>query len=140
MAEEKKIFIDEDWKSQVEAEKEQLEKKRQAGAAGETASAQQQPGPGQMPPASFEMLLSTLATEAMVALGQLPHPATGTQQLNLDQAKFFVDTIDILEEKTKGNLDPQEERGLTELIHQLRMVYVNVRQQVQAQAGAEDAK
>lgn len=135
MAEEKKIIIDEDWKTRVEAEKEELERKRHGQAGGDTggaapgAAAASESGEMKMPPASFEMLLTTLATEAMVALGQIPHPATGRPEPNLDQAKFFIDTIDILEQKTKGNLAPQEEQGLEDLLHQLRMVYVAVQNQ-----------
>ena len=128
MSEEKKIIIDEDWKTQVETEKEELERKRRGEAGGEAAAhaAAGEPGEMKMPPASFEMLLSTLATEAMVALGQIPHPATGRAEPNLDQAKFFIGTIDMLEQKTKGNLSPLEEQGLEDLLHQLRIAYVAV--------------
>lgn len=126
MPEEKKIIIDEDWKSRVEAEKEELERKRNTGETGG--------GPTEglesmkMPPASFEMLLTSLATEALVALGQIPHPATGKAELNLEQAKFFIDTLEILEKKTQGNLTGDEAQALQDLLHQLRIAYVNVEQ------------
>lgn len=135
MPEEKKIIIDEDWKHQVEREKEELERKgrAEAGAATQTAAADQtaagEPPEMRMPPASFEMLLTTLATEAMVALGQIPHPATGRPEPDLEQAKFFIDTIEILQEKTKGNLTPLEAQGLEDLLYQLRMAYVAVGRQ-----------
>jgi len=67
MSEEKKIIIDDDWKSQVAAEKEELKRE-----AVEQPTESPQPQPQEMPPASFEMLMTMFATEAMAALGQLP--------------------------------------------------------------------
>lgn len=128
MPEEKKIYVDEDWKTRVEAEKEaQRAKPAEPEAAGDRGPAE--PGATKMPPASFEMLLTTLATEAMVALGQIPHPATGKPELNLDQAKYFIDTVDVLQQKTKGNLTPTEAQSLEDLLHQLRMAFVAMQQQ-----------
>ena len=90
MADEKKIIIDEDWKSQVEAEREQASKAKTAPAetpksTADTNSSESADPP--MPPASFEMLLTTLATEALVALGQVPHPVTGKIEAHRNQAK-----------------------------------------------------
>ena len=119
----KKIIIDEDWKSQVEAEREELARKQKE-------MADQPPGQAademSMPPASFEMLLTTLASEAMVCLGQVPHPATGKATVNLDQAKYFIDTLAILMTKTEGNLSAEEAQALETILHQLRMVYVAI--------------
>jgi hypothetical protein len=135
MPEEKKLYIDEDWKSRVEAEKEELERKRreQPGAASARAAADEanagEHREMQMPPASWEMLLTTLATEAMVWLGQIPHPATGQPERNLDQAKYFIDTLEVLEQKTKGNLTPFESQALEQLLHDLRMAFVAAEQQ-----------
>jgi hypothetical protein len=146
MADEKKIIIDEDWKSQVQAEKEQAAKERTArdSASGETASAavtpegqagaRQLPDPP-MPAASFELLLSTLATEALVALGQVPHPVTGHAHAQPNQAKFLIDTVDVLKQKTKGNLSPGEEQLLDSMLHQLRMVFIETTNR--SAAGAE---
>ncbi len=120
---EKKIIVDEDWKSQVQAEKERLQQPQSESTAADA------PPQAQMPPASFGMLVSTLATEAMVGLGQLPHPATDEPALNLEQAKFFIDTLGVLEEKTQGNLTSEESQSLEALLHQLRLVYVDIRDQ-----------
>src|SRR4029079_8802474 len=79
-----------------------------------------------MPPASFEMLLTTLATEALMALGQLPHPVTGKAQQHPQQAKYLIDTIDVLREKTKGNLSPHEDQASEGLLHQLRLAFIQV--------------
>lgn len=127
MTEEKKLIIDEDWKSQVEAEKEAVAKGPAEGA--EPAAAGQGDAPGPLPPASFEMLITSLATEAMMHLGQLPHPATGQQSVDLLNARFSIDLIEMLEEKTKGNLSEQEQRVATDILHQLRMAFVAVQSQ-----------
>lgn len=122
---EKKIIIDEDWKSRVEAEREELaEHARKAPADKQEAPRSPAGGGGTMPPASLEMLLTTLATEAMIALGQVPHPGTGKQEVNLDQAKYFIDTLEVLETKTEGNLAPDEKQMLDNLLYQLRMSYL----------------
>ena len=121
MSDEKKLIIDEDWKSQVEAEKETLAKEQseQAQAAAE---------PQALRPASFEMLLTSLATEAMISLGQLPNLGTQKVETNVPQARYAIDMLQVLEEKTQGNLTPGEEQGLKDLLHQLRLMFVSVQQ------------
>jgi Domain of unknown function (DUF1844) len=124
MAEEKKIIIDEDWKSQVQAEKEAAQ--RPAAQAETPREAKPAPGDMPMPPASLELLATTLATEAMMALGQLPHPQTGQAVYQPQQAKFLIDTIGVLYDKTKGNATAEESQLLDQLLHQLRMAYVEL--------------
>ena len=130
MSDEKKIIIDEDWKSQIAAEKETLAKEQseQAEAAVE---------PQTLPPASFEMLLTSLATEAMISLGQLPNLATQKVETNVPQARYAIDMLQVIEKKTKGNLTPDEEQALKDLLHQLRLMFVSV-QQGQAKTPATD--
>jgi hypothetical protein len=129
MSDEKKIIIDEDWKSRVAAEKEALARDQSAPKPGQddassaTASAEVPP----LPPASFEMLVTTLATEAMIGLGQIPHPMTGKVHADADQARYAIDMIEMLAEKTRGNLTPGEEHGLQDLLHQLRMAFLATR-------------
>jgi hypothetical protein len=126
MPDEKKIIIDEDWKSQVEAERAEAAKAKPAVAeapatTGKESSEATDP---QMPPASFEMLLTTLATEALMALGQVPHPVTGNVEVRRNQAKFLIDTVDVLRQKTAGNLTTQEQQVLDSLLHQMRLIFV----------------
>lgn len=123
--EEKKIIIDEDWKSQVEAEKEAA-KSASEPTSDEAAAAA---GEGQMPPmppASYMMHISMLASEAMMSMGQMPHPATGETGVHPEQAKYLIDTIAMLCEKTKGNVSAEETQGVEQLLHQLRMAYVAI--------------
>jgi hypothetical protein len=59
-----------------------------------------------------------------MALGQLPHPVTGKAEVHRNQAQYLIDTIDMLKQKTKGNLTPGEEQATENLLHQLRMIFV----------------
>lgn len=119
MSDESKIVVDDDWKSQVEKEKDQLENESQQSADSS------EPLP-EMPPASFSMLVTTLAMQASVHLGQMPDPATGKPQINKPVAKHFIDTMALLEEKTKGNLDKEEAEMLTTTVHQLRIAFITM--------------
>lgn len=113
MPDEKKLIIDEDWKEEAQREKEELAK------AVESAKEKKE-----LPPPSLAMLLSDLAMQALLGLGDIPHPATGKPEPNLDEAKFHIDLLEILEQKTKGNLDPEEQRLFDGLLYDLRMRYV----------------
>jgi hypothetical protein len=144
MSDEKKIIVDEDWKSRVAAEKEAASHEHGAldsePPTGEPASAGGQTVDlPPMPPASFEMLVTTLATEAMIGLGQYPHPMTGKMHADASQARYAIDMLEMLSEKTKGNLTPGEERGIRDLLHQLRMAFVATRSAGVA-AAAETAQ
>ncbi len=84
-------------------------------------------GGGRMPPATFEFLVHTLFTQALMALGRIPNPITNKAIKNLATAKHFIDSLDMLEDKTKGNLTPDEQRLLEEIQHQLRTMYIEAR-------------
>lgn len=120
-----KLIIDEDWKSQVQAEKEALERQKEH-------PPRPQPAAGPLPPATLAMLLTTLATQALVGLGQIPHPLSGKAEIQLDEAKHFIDTLEMLEAKTAGNRTPEEDRLLENLLHELRLGFVEVQSHVAA--------
>jgi hypothetical protein len=80
-----------------------------------------------MPPATFEFLIHTLFTQALMAFGRIPNPITNKAMKNVATAKHFIDTLDMLEAKTRGNLDPDERKLLEEIQHQLRLLYVEER-------------
>jgi hypothetical protein len=128
MSDEKKIIVDEDWKSRVAAEREAVERDSSPTPPrtppGEVAAATGPAPP--FPPASFEMLVTTLATEAMIGLGQIPHPLTQKGHADRGQARYAIDMLEMLAEKTKGNLTPGEELGLGDLLHQLRMAFITM--------------
>lgn len=128
-----KIIVDSDWKSQAQAEKEKL-------AAAEKAKqppARPAPPPGmspedmggepQGPPEpNFEELVRTLAMQALMYLGAFPEPESGRRMVSLEAAQFNIELLTMLEAKTKGNLNDQENRFLTQMLHELRMQYVEI--------------
>ena len=124
-----KIIIDEDWKSQVEAERAELKKKNGSDAISDAPTQPEGGGTAQLPPASFGLLVSTLFTQTMAALGQMPDPVERKAIVRLDYAKHHVDTLAVLQEKTKGNLTSEEEQMLEDVLHQLRMLYISVQSQ-----------
>ena len=115
-----KIIVDEDWKSQVEREKAEYQHHHDPVAAGSD------PDDPVMPAASYPLFISMLASEAMIALGQIPNPATGEFSPRRNQAKYLIDTIAMLHEKTRGNVEPEESRQVEALLHQLRMDFVQM--------------
>ena len=124
--------IDESWKEQVEQEKQRLEREGPAAKPGAGKTSEELPGtrqemPGareELPEARFDLFVSGLAMDALIALGDAPHPVTKKQAANLSQARYLIDMLGILEEKTRGNLSVDEERLLKDLLYQLRMRYM----------------
>jgi hypothetical protein len=74
------------------------------------------------PPATFEFLVHTLFTQALMALGRIPNPITKQSHVNMAAARHFVDMLAMIERKTAGNLSADEARILEEIQHQLRMM------------------
>ena len=128
----KKIIIDEDWKSQVQAEKEDLERKQQeqGDEAPKPAPEAEAEAAGDLPlpPPSLEFLVSSLGMQAMIAMGLMPNPISGKPEVRLNQAKHFIDTIAMLEQKTEGNRTPEETTVISNLLHEFRMAYVSLEQ------------
>ena len=119
--------VDESWKEQAEREKltaGETTAKSQPSQAGPQGAGEARPEADELPQARFDLFVSGLAMEAFVALGEMPHPTTKKQAMNLRQAKYLIDILGLLEEKTKGNLSVDEERLLTDALYQLRMRYL----------------
>jgi hypothetical protein len=160
--EEPKLIIDEDWKTQVQREKEELKQKladsqEEAAQADDSANSSQgdesatpsaSPSPetpapssaaasetsqdesaqalGTPPPASLTLLVTTLATQAMGAMGLMPDEQGKQLPIHLDFARHFIDMLAVLEEKTKGNLSDEEKTYLADALHQLRIAFVAI--------------
>ena len=77
-----------------------------------------------LPPPSFALIVASFAAQASVALGQMPNPMTNKQEVNLELAKHAIDTLAILEQKTKGNLTADETAMLEGVLHQMRIAYL----------------
>lgn len=77
-----------------------------------------------LPPTTFSGFLVSLASSAMVHLGEVADPSTGSTSVDLPMARHTVDLLGVLQEKTQGNLDDDETKLLDALIYELRMKYV----------------
>lgn len=111
MNEEIRKKVDDNWKSQVEKERQEAESKQET---------YHQP--------TFTIFLSSISMQAMIALGRLENPVTGKKEESPDQARFLIDTLGIIQEKTKGNLTIEEQTLLDEALFNLRMVYVDAQE------------
>jgi hypothetical protein len=80
------------------------------------------------PKADLTSLLVMLYGDAMANLGQAPDPTTGRPHVDLDQARFAIDLLAMLLEKTRGNRTPDESAVLEEMLTTLRMGYVRLSQ------------
>ena len=121
---EKKLIIDEDWKSQVEAEKEAA---RTPAEAANGCRAARRPPAG--PAAAGQSHVP--GEHALPARGDGPGPAAQSgdkkADVQLDQAKHSIDMLAMLQQKTEGNRTPEESDELEAALHELRLVYVDVR-------------
>ena len=109
--------VDESWKEQARCEKEKLD------AGGDADES------GPLPEACFLGLVEELALRVLFALGEMPNPVTGTQEVDLPAARYTIDLLGVLEEKTSGNLSPEESAALADLLVRLRMTYVDYARQ-----------
>ncbi|HBO43238.1 MAG TPA: DUF1844 domain-containing protein, partial [Planctomycetaceae bacterium] len=123
----KKIIIDEDWKSQVEAEREAAARAKEAASVEKAAGAESQADAMVWPEPSLPLLVTTLATQAMAAMGLIPNQGAQITR-DLPQAKHFIDTIGLLEEKTKGNCSAEEADMFENVLYELRMAFVAVKE------------
>ena len=100
--------IDQDWKESAEKEKEAFNKE----------------GKFAPPEPSFNFFVTTLALQTSIALGIMENPADGKKEDNLPQARFLIDTLVLLRDKTKGNLTEEEATLLENVLYELRMSYI----------------
>jgi len=83
-------------------------------------------GVGTLPPVDFHTFVLSLGSSALLHLGELEHPEAGAPQQDLAMAKHTIDLLAMLQEKTKGNLTPPEEKLMESLLFDLRLRYVEV--------------
>lgn len=77
-----------------------------------------------MPTVNFSTFILSLASSALVQLGEVPNPETGATEKNSELARHTIDILTMLEEKTQSNLDAEEARLLHDLLYELRMKFV----------------
>ena len=107
--------IDESWKEAAEKQKKEAQEKE--------AFFPEEP--------DFNFFASTLSIQASIALGNIPDPLTNKKEENFTQAKFLIDTLIMLQEKTKGNLNNEETQLLENMLYELRMQFVKKTQKTE---------
>jgi hypothetical protein len=80
-----------------------------------------------MPAVSFNSFILSLNTTALFHLGEIPHPETGRKVFDLELARHAIDTLAMLEEKTKGNLDGEEQELISRVVYELKMRFIKAK-------------
>jgi hypothetical protein len=132
------LHIDTDWKKQAQEEKRKLAEAAKAkpttpaapvaGATPGPAAPARRPG-RQMPVPGIGSLIQSVMTQILYYLGELPSSG-GQAPLDLDLAKHHLDTLTMLEEKTKNNLTLEEQTLLDSALYETRTRFVNVASQL----------
>ena len=140
------LHIDDDWKKQAQEEKRRLVEQEAERAAARTAAAAPAAPAAPLAPtggtpstvagtadrdscaATFATIVQSLWTQAMLYLGELA-PAGAEPMMNLDKARQQFDLLAILEAKTKGNLDEQEQHLLDAALYETSSRFINVASQ-----------
>lgn len=123
----KRIFSEE---AQDETEKEETvepaetEEKAEPSETEETTLSEEAEAGYQLPEINFATFIFSLNSSVLVHLGIIEDPATGQKVKNLALAKQTIDILGMLEEKTRGNLSPDEESMLKNMLYDLRIIYV----------------
>lgn len=131
MSDSQKLHIDSDWKAQAEAERQRL-----AHAEAEKAAAGGDPNHQPLPPADMRSLVGTLASQALAGLGMYGDRESGRLIVDFEGAKFAIDLLGVLEEKTKGNLTPEEATEIKQVLAELRSRFVQLIEMVRKQSAS----
>jgi hypothetical protein len=129
---EKKIIIDEDWKREAQREKENLAA-QEVQEKEKEAPEEPKRGRGELPHGDLAGLISMLTTQALFALGLIQVKGEEEREPDLELARYNIDMLMALEEKTKGNLTPEEQQLLKNTLSDLRMGYVSIAHQLGSQ-------
>ncbi len=103
--------VDESWKDSVKKEKEGT-----FSAYNKTKPVTADPG--------FTQFITTLGMQALSALGNLPNPSGDEQKTDFSEARYWIDTLRMLSEKTKGNLSQEESEMFQNLLYELQIKFV----------------
>ena len=128
---------------------EQQDRERETPSPAATAPASLTPGAGKQAPAAappsaadapkraaaFENLIRSLGQNAALLLGGYADPRTGQPVLDLEGAREIIDMLDVLREKTRGNLVPEEDSLLIDVLGNLKLAYMEM-----AKAAAKQEK
>jgi len=106
---------DESWKEDAKREKERLDAELKAEKERKT----------ELPAKpTFAQFFTGLAAQALMALGEAENPMTRKKELDLPQAKYLIDVLELLKEKTAGNIAEGEDAALGQILTELRLKFV----------------
>lgn len=116
-----RIIIDDDWKEQARREKEEAERQTREEA------------PRDIPEPSILELVQMLVMQVSIGLGGMQDPSTGQMiPPSLPLAKHYIDLVEVLEKKTANNLDENEKKVIEGTLHELRVAFVQVVNELRA--------
>ena len=124
---EKKVIVDEDWKKEAQKEKEVLAAQEKEGKEKDQTEQQRAP----LPRGNFAALISMLVTQTLFSLGAIKVEGQEDKEPDLELARYNIDMLQTIEEKTKGNLTAEEEKVLVNTLNEVRMAYVKMAEQKQ---------
>ena len=120
----KRVFSQEEQDLNKEDKKPEKQPVKEETKAKEELSAEEQAAEAELPEINFPTFIISLNASALVNLGAIEDPASGTKVKNLSIAKQTIDILSMLEEKTRGNLTEEEEKILKNILYDLRIIYV----------------
>ena len=86
----------------------------------------------------FMYLVGTFQSSAWIALGKMKNPMTDKIEKNLDQASYYIDLLDMLQSKTKGNVSEYEEQMLINTVSELKMNFIDEQKNTDNSAGTKE--
>ena len=114
-----------------EAKREEVKEKAETKAAEAKSAATAADAPKRLP--AFENLVRMIGSNAAMVLGAYADPNTGQPMLDPDAARELIDMLDALHEKTKGNLAPEEDSMLLDLMGKLKLTYLEIQKAMAAE-------
>ena len=101
-----------------------MESKKEDGCTCDEGKVPDKEGKCVMPEVTFPALIMSLSTSVLYHLGEIGDPKTGKKEVDLDLAKHGIDTLALLQQKTKGNLVKDEEEMLKSILYDVKMRFV----------------
>ncbi len=89
---------------------------------------------------SFMYLVGTFQSSSWIAMGKIKNPMTDKIDRNLDQASFYIDLLDMMQTKTKGNLSEYEEQMLINTVSELKMNFIEEKKKPDDPVEEKDAE
>ena len=136
------VVAEQEKESHREEIKEVAKEKANAAAAGTGGEKVGTPPSADAPKKSpaFEKLIRMIGSNAAMVLGAYADPRTGQPVIDPDAARELIDMLDALHEKTKGNLAPEEDNLLLDLLGKLKMTYLEINQAMAAEMAKVTAQ